>query len=359
MRSGRTVVLLILAMLVPATGVAGCGGDGGGADTAQTVLKDTFGPGHPIRSGRLSLSLRVAGSGAGLGEPVVVNLSGPFISAGPDTLPRFALRARIGEADQAAAGLVSTGRQGFVTVGRQAFVLTEDAYRRLQQRYRTTQRQNREQGKATPGLSALGIRPGGWLTDATATSDADVAGTPTTRVSGALNVDALLSDIDRLLARAGAVPGTAATARLPKRLDPALKEALSRSVTTAKISVDAGRSDRTLRRITLRLVLRVAPEDQKALGGLKTLDVDLDLAIADLGKVQTIPTPRNARPLSELGTALSGLTAGGAKPAPPAATTTAPAPAPSAGTPKEYTDCLQRAGGDVGAIQRCADLINR
>lgn len=355
MRTRRAAVLLVLAVALPLGGVVGCGSnDGGGADKAQALLKDTFGPGHPIRSGRFSLSLRVAGSGAGLGEPVIVDLSGPFVNSGQDRLPRFALQAKIGGGDQVAAGLISTGKRGFVTVGDQAFALTDDAYRQLQQRYRKTQQQDREQRKGAPGLSALGIRPAAWLADAAATTDADVEGTPTTRVSGTLNVDALLADIDRLLAQSGAVPANATTAKLPKRLAPEVKEALNRSITTAKVSVDAGKSDRTLRRITLRLIVDVAPEDQKTLGGLKKLDVDLDFAIADLGKVQQIATPKNSRPLSQLGEALSSIVPRGTQTTPQTTT-----PAPSGDTPQSYVECLRKAGSDVGAVQQCADLVNR
>jgi len=355
MRSRRAAVTFSLVALLLA-GLAGCGGGGGGTDKAQALLKETFGPGHPIRSGRLSLSLHVTGSGAGLKAPIALELAGPFVSVRPGRLPNFALRARIGDTGQAAAGLLSTGKQGFVTVGDQAFVLSDEAYRQLQERYRKTQQQDQAQRKDAPGLSALGIHPADWLTDATTSEDADVAGTPTTRVSGALNADALLADIDRLLAQSGGVPQTASTAKLPKRLEPEVRKALRRSITTAKVSVDAGRSDRTLRRITLRLIMAVAPEDQKTLGGLRKLDVDLDLAIADLGKVQKIPTPKNARPLSQLGAALSAAAPSQA-PKSPAATTTTPSTTGSA--TQRYTDCLRKAGDDVGAIQQCADIINR
>ena len=342
-------------MLLLPGAFSGCGDGKAGSDTAQTLLKDTFGPGHPIKSGRFSLSLNVTGSGAGLGDPVALELKGPFVSSGPQTLPRFALQLRLGGADKNAAGLISTGKKGYLTVGDEAFVLGDDAYRQLQQRYSKTQREDQEQRKNAPGLSALGIRPAGWLADAATSEDADVAGTPTTRVSGALNVDALLGDVDRLLAQSGAVPQTSATVKLPKRLEPAVKQALVRSIKTAKVSVDAGKSDRTLRRITLRLILDVASEDQKPLGGLKKLDIDLDLAIADLGKVQTIPVPKDVRPLSELGEALSALA--------PQQTTTTPPATTNPSTPRtatqQYTDCLRKAGDDVGAIQQCADIVNR
>ncbi len=96
MRSRRAAALLGLAMLLLPGAFSGCGDGKAGSDTAQTLLKDTFGPGHPIKSGRFSLSLNVTGSGAGLGDPVALELKGPFVSSGPQTLPRFALQLRLG-----------------------------------------------------------------------------------------------------------------------------------------------------------------------------------------------------------------------------------------------------------------------
>jgi hypothetical protein len=347
----RGVLLGVLFVALTMFGFGtGCGGKGeADVKDSQTLLKDTFGPGHPIKSGRIALSLRITGSGGGFDSPVNLNLSGPFVASDKDNLPRFSVETKVGDGEQASVGLISTGKQGFITIGDQAFSLAADTYKDLQDSYAKTQAEGREQSKDATTLSALGVRPERWLTDVTSSSDSDVGGTPTIRVSGALNADGLLDDIDRVLARSGTVSG-AAGAELPEGLEPKVQEALTRAIKTAKVSIEAGKEDRTLRRITLRLVLEVPADDQKVLGGLKNLDVDLDLAISELGEQQTIDAPKDAKPIDELTGALGALTQGRQAPQ----TTTTPAPQ---GSQQQYRDCLTNAGDDVAAIQQCASLI--
>lgn len=331
------LVIAIVVLLAPVL-LGGCGGSA--RPDAAELLADTFGAGHPIEVGRVDATLRVAGSGAGLGEPFVLGVTGPFDATVPDRLPRFALEFQFGP-KAPAAGLVSTGTKGFVTFEGQPFLLSASAYERMQRAYGETRRRDAERrDRARGGLAALGVDPSRWIEGARVDGERDVAGTRVTHIAGRVDVAALLGDVDRILRRTRTLPRTAQTEGVPGRLDPQVKAAIERSVRTATIAVDTGSKDRTLRRLRLQLRLTVAEADRLPLGGLRTLDVDLDVALAQLGQPQAIAAPKDARPAAELTRALAALAARASQ-------------TPAAGT---YGDCVARAGSDLRKLQSCAPL---
>ena len=338
-------VIAVAAVLV----VRGCGDDSG-REAAAAQLEKTFGPGHPIESGRLGLTLLVTGSGAGLGS-LDVTATGPFNTSRRGELPRFALELNTGGGTAATAGVISTGERGYVTIGDQAFRMTDANYRELKRSFSASQKRDQKARESAPGFDALGIRPSRWLSDATTPSEVYVPGTPARRASGSLDVGALLDDIDTLLGRAGSLGQAASAAKLPDGLDAKTRAAIERSVRTATVTVDAGAEDDTLRRIALRLILDVDPADRAAIDGLEKLDVDLDLTISDLGKVEAIAAPKNAQPISALTTALAEIAK---TPRSGGNTTTTPQ-----STQDRYTQCLAAAGDDVADIQKCAPLLER
>lgn len=351
------VIVLLVAAFVASSG---CGDDE--SESARSILSETFADGHPIDSGDLDLSVRVTGKGAGLDQsPINLDVAGPFITTDKSELPKFALELGTVGSGDIKVGFVSTGKQGYVTVGEEAFVLDHKAYQQLRDSYAKTQRENREKQERSSGLAALGIDPSQWLGDDVTVSDGEVDGQPTTRVAGQLDVDALVDDASQLLAQAGSA-AKSASGSVPTEIDAAAKEAIGRSVKTAEVSIDSGREDRTLRAIALRLVLAVAEQDRRALGGLESLDVDLKLAISDLNSVKSIPAPKNAKPIGDLQDALGALISSPQQPksGPRSTTTTTTTPKTGAGGEQDrYAQCLRQAGDDVAKIQRCAALINR
>ncbi len=344
-----------LALLSAALTAAGCGS---AKPDARKLLADTFGAGHPIRSGRLDANLRVAGSGGGLSRPFVLGASGPFTAGDPGRMPRFALEFQFGPGAPA-AGLISTGKKGYLTLEGQPFVLAAATYERMQRSYAASRSKDAAGGgRERGGLAALGVDPGRWITGAKVAGERDVSGTPTFHITGKVDVAALLGDVDRILRRTGSLPRTAQTRGVPDRLDPKVRAAIERSVRDAAIEVDTGKDDHTLRRLQLRLRLAVAAADRALLGDLRSLDIDLDVALAQLGRAQAIVAPKDARPAAELLKALATLATAG-----PAAQGTATATTPQTGTattPRSssgaYDDCLAHAGNDLRKLQSCAPL---
>jgi hypothetical protein len=170
-----------------------------------------------------------------------------------------------------------------------------------------------------------------------------------------------MADVNTLLSKASSLGGST-TQGVPKGLSPQVQSIIERSVKSATVDVYTGQSDHTLRRLALSVSLAVPKDAQKAAGGLKSGELRFDLQIADLNSDQTIKAPANARPLSELQQSLGALQ-GGSGGSGGAATTpsSTPAPAtttPSAGAPKAYLDCVQKAGTDIAKVQQCAGLLN-
>jgi hypothetical protein len=298
MTRARPLVRLALAALL-ALGIAACGDDGARPASQRTdvdqLLQDTFAGGREVTSGRLDLRLRVEARGAaarGLPGPVALRLRGPFASEGAGRLPRFALAAELdGGLLRIDAGATSTGDAGYVRFAGEDYAVPGVLFRQLQAAYEEAQRQG-------GSFAALGIDPRRWLTDAQNAGEATVGDVETIKITGRVDVRALLDDIDTALGRAAAL-GLPHAGSLPERLTPAQRERAERAVERARVEIFTGRDDRILRR--LRVDLRVADERE---GGA---DVDLDLTLTEVNDEQQIEAPSDPRPFDELTEQLGGL----------------------------------------------------
>ena len=131
--SSRLAVLALLVAL--ALTAAACGGGGGGDQSsgsntdAATLLRDTFGADHPIRSGRVDADLDVTGVSQLGGQPLDLHLNGPFQSNGGDKLPDFALGVDFQGGDKpVTVGAVFAQGGGYLTIEGQAFDLGAGTY---------------------------------------------------------------------------------------------------------------------------------------------------------------------------------------------------------------------------------------
>jgi hypothetical protein len=358
------ILVALLTLALAALGVAACGGgessSSGNAD-AQALLKDTFGPDHPIRSGKLDLSLDLDLKGLPqLDKPVAIKLTGPFQSNGAGKLPNFNFALELASGDRPVTlGAISTGRKGYLSIEGQAFDLGSDAYASFKKGYADAQAKSGSKG-AVPSLKSLGIAPMRWLRAPQTTGTEDIAGTTTTHVTSDVDVPKLLADVAVLLDKAKGLKVGGASP-IATSLSPDQQRRIGQAVKSAKVDLWVGQADKTLRKLAVDVVLDV-PQDQRAsMGGLQGGHVAFQFTIADLNKAQTIAEPKDARPMSDLqqvlqqlfGSAASGSSSSGSS------TTTTPAePAPATGPQKAYLDCITKAGTDVGEIQQCAGLLN-
>jgi hypothetical protein len=375
----RFAVLALVAVLT--MGLAACGGSddkSSGADAdAPTLLKDTFGANHPIRSGRLDANLDVDLKGlAQITEPLSLHLNGPFQSNGGKTLPDFALGLDLqGGEKPITVGAVLAGGGGYLTIEGQAFDLGADLYKTFTTGYEKAKASasSKSVGDDKSSLSALGISPLRWLKDPKNVGTEDIAGTQTVHLTSGVNVAKLLEDVSTLLGKAKGVTsaGSAATGTpVPTSLTAEQRDLITKSIKSAKVDVWTGVKDHTLRKVAVNVQVDV-PEGLRAkAGNLQTGHVIFQVTIGQLNQAQKIVKPANVRPISELRSSLSelGLLGSGGSAstttpdtttAPGATTTPVTPPAAATGPQADYTQCITSAGEDLAKVQDCAQYLNK
>jgi hypothetical protein len=362
--------LAVLLVLAAVAGLSACGG--GGASSAGTdptaLVKETFGAGHPIRSGVLDATLDVELDGLpSFTAPINLHLGGPFQSRPNGSLPDFALDLDLTTgARPITVGTVFTGGAGYLTIEGRAFDLGKDLYAAVREGYAKA-RSDASQGStgAAGSLKALGIDPLRWLADPQSEGREDIGGTPTEHVTAAVDVDRLLQDVSVLLSRASGVASAgaaAAGALVPASLSADQRRRIADSVSSATMDVWTGEKDRTLRKLLLDVRIDVPPNLRAGAGGLKAGRITFSVTIGQLNTDQKIARPAGARPIGELRAALRQLgllgagsgAAGGASGTAPSSTTP---PAPAAGQ-ADYAQCLADAGEDLAKVQNCAALLS-
>jgi hypothetical protein len=359
--------LLFLPLFVSLV-LAACGG-GDDQENVEDVLDDAFS--QEIRSADLDLEVDLELNGV-LDEPVRIEAEGPFRS-NEGKLPAADIELRIGS-----DGGGQTITSGVLTTGDRAFVKFQDVY--YEQPPERVRQANaairRNEGRRDRPLSELGLDPRSWLGEAEDEGEAEVAGVQTRHVSGTLDVERLMRNLNEFVRRSGsALSGTAGQPAPPRLSDADIRE-LSEAVKDPSFDIYVGKDDDIIRRVSGRVEFEVPKPSRAGLGGLDGGTIVFSIEFRDVNGDQEIEAPANARPLSDLtdslggGALADGLGGGGEQPAAP------PAPngsgqgngAPDAGgsgTPdaetfRRYADCLDQARPeDTEELQRCADLLER
>lgn len=353
----------ILAALVLAILVAACGSSSSspGSSGAQTLLQQTFSGSHTVKSGVLSFDLTLSPSGSTtLKGPISLSLSGPFQSRGAGQLPESNL---ILSADalghHGALGIVSTGTNGYITLKGVAYQLPAADYQKLASSFASAG------SGQTSGLAKFGIKPLHWLTSPSVVGSDSVGGAPTTHIRANVNVATLLSDLSTVLQKASA-SGAAGTAGIPSTLSPTTRQKIASEVKHPTVDIWTGSTDHTLRKLAINLNIPVSGQISTLAGGLSSLGIGMTLQYAGLNQTQTIATPANVQPFTGFATKLKGILASiqgslgaglGGGTSSGATTTPSAGPATPAGVQK-YSQCIQKAAGDVTKMQKCAALLN-
>ena len=324
--------LSLVLPVVAALAVAGCGSSSSGQGSGA-LLRDTFGGAKPVSSGDLALGVDVAAPGiSGLPSPLHLRLAGPFAKS-TAAGPRFDFELRLGTGTTPLSlGLIAADGRTWVRIGEHAYTLPADTFRRLTGSAKT-------QTASGISLRSLGVDPRRWLRDVKDQGTETLRGDQVVHLTAGVNTPAFLTDLDKLLGRAGSL-GAGATG-LSSGIDPQRRAALAAAVKSAHVDIWTGAKDHQLRRITVTVAVDTP---QKHDGRVK-----LDLAISGLNAPQAIGPPANPRPLSDLTAALALLTQRRAAAA--GGSTAAPLPG------ETYAQCIARSGGDVAIAQQCASLV--
>lgn len=359
--------MVALPALIVAIGLAACGGGGGGGN-ADSLLKQTFSGHKPVHSGKIEVGLNLDVQGLPqLKGPVKLTLSGPFERQAPKTLPNFDFDLSVSATGQTfTAGAVSTGGRGFVKVQGSNYDVPAPIFATLKRSYAQAQSQR----SGTPSnlkITSFGIDPRQWLSNAKVVGESDVAGAKTEHISADVVVPKLLDDINNLLTRAARL-GVKRSQNLPTSLSAAARKQLAGAIHNATLDVYTGKDDKILRRLDVELQFNVPKGSRAGAQGLTGGRIGLTLQYSDLNQPQTIATPTNVRPFTELRGALSSLSAlglgGGAGSTAAGAAggsfkATSPGATGGSTAAQAYLRCLQQAGGDLAKQQRCAPLLKQ
>jgi hypothetical protein len=353
----RRVRRTFLVLLFAALALASCGG-GDDKENVEDVLDKAFS--SSIRSADLKVdaSIQLKGS-PGLDRPVRISASGPFRS-NKGKLPSVDIDLKVGT-----DGGGQTVTTGFLSTGDRAFVKFQDIY--YEQPASEVAKANRAlaQNKDRRGsLRALGLDPRSWLAEAKDEGDEDIAGVKTRHVSGKLDVEAVMRNLNEFVRKSGAALGGATGQTPPKPLSAEDIRKVGEVVRDPTFHVYVGKDDDIIRRVAGKIEFEVPEESRQSLGGIQSGAIEFEVEFSKVNGDQEIEAPANPRPLSDLTTSLGGGgtlpgLGGGSQqttPEPP----TADGTSPEAQDFKEYADCLDKARPeDTEALQRCAELLQR
>ncbi|HLY48320.1 MAG TPA: hypothetical protein VKR21_03920 [Solirubrobacteraceae bacterium] len=357
----RTRKLRVGPGLLVAVGVslllAACGS---GDNRATNLLRQTFTGAHKVNSGKLGFSLTITPSGtSALKGPLAISLSGPFQSLGSGRLPKsdFTLGLSTSGGNVSIA-LLSTGTKGYVSFQGQSYQMPQATFQQLESSFAQLGSSSAS-GGGTGVLGKLGIQPERWLVNPQVVGNEFFGGASTTHIHAGINVVALLGDLNTFLKRASSV-GASTSGNLPGGIPRAERNQIASEIHDPSLDVWTGASDKTLRRLDLKLRLDTSGQGAALLG--PTASLLLSIQYSQLNQPQRISPPATVAPFSEFQAKLkvlvadlqSGLTGGLGSSTGSTGSGGATGSSPNY---QKYSQCIQKAAGDVGKMQKCASLL--
>jgi hypothetical protein len=338
-----------LASFLVVIGVLGLVSCAGGEDqqSVEELLDQAFS--GEIRSADLKLEAEIELTGL-LEDPIRIEAEGPF-RTNEDMLPSADIELRIGS-----GGGGQTITSGVLTTGDRAFLKFQDVYyEQPPEQVAATNRAIRRNGRGEQTLGQLGLDPRSWLVQAEDEGDAEVAGVDTNHVSGTLDVDTLMGDLNEFVSRSATTLGAEESAA-PRLTDEDIRE-LSEAVKDPSFDVYVGKEDHLIRRVSGRVEFEIPEASREGLGGLRGGTITFSVEMRDLNGDQEISAPARSRPLSKLTESLGGAALEGLGEAPEGVEPEGEV-SPETDQFRRYEECLDKARPeDTEELQRCADIL--
>jgi hypothetical protein len=355
----RPAALLSLLLVLALGLLAGCGGGDDGAEVSSStdvdeLLTKTFTGSKDVESGNLDLSLTIEAEGGQteVSGPVTLKLSGPFQSQGQGKLPHFSLDASFeGGGQTFNAGATSTGEKGYLSFQGTDYVVDDQIFEQFKAGFEEAQKQGSDQQQS---FASLGMDPRKWLTDPQNEGDAKVGDEDTIKITGGIDVSALLDDVNNALEKASSL-GLAQSGQVPERITEAQKRQVTEAVKDPRVEIYTGKEDTILRRMLVNLGVEDA-------GSGTSGNVAFDVSITDLNEDQDIAEPADAKPFDELmdqlgGLGLGGLGSGGLDQG-SGSSGSGSGGGGSADDFEKFSQCIEEAGNDTDKARKCADLLS-
>ena len=351
----RRVRRAVFALLFAALALASCGG-GGDKEDVQNLLDRAFGKSIKSADLKVDASVQLKGSPA-LDKPVRITATGPF-RTNKGKLPSADIELKVGT-----AGGGQTITTGFLSTGDRAFVKFQDVY--YEQPPSEVAKANRSIAKSQGrrgSLGSLGLDPRTWLADAKDEGEAEVAGVKTRHVSGTLDVEAMMHNLNTFVRKSSAALGGATGQAPPKPLSEEEIRKVGEVVKDPSFQVYVGEDDDIIRRVSGKINFDVPEASRESMGGIQSGSIEFQIEFSNVDGNQAIEAPAHARPISALTRSLGGgATLPGLGDTKPQTSPTVPDnSSPEAQDFQKYADCLDKARPeDTDALQRCSELLQR
>lgn len=356
--------LALTAVAAGALGISGCGDDdttasggggGGGATDARTLLVNTFQPtgdASKIKSGQIELKIKgdlTGGSTDGSGE-ATANIK--LNEANGDQIPEFSAAVKVkgeqkgGQKLDIDAGGTYTNNRFYVAYDGDNYDVGEELSKRAVDSLQNAIKQSGSSGNADQKelIGKLGLEPEKWLTDPKVDSEEKVGDVDTYKISGAVDVKALVPDILEAAKKAQSLAGSNAGAKVPEVTDAQLDQA-SKQIKKLDVAIWTGKDDNILRKLEVDLEIEGTKGDKVA--------GTVSLTLTDVNQKQDIKAPSDTKPITDLMPKLGGLfgaAAGGA---------TANSSSASGAVSDAYIKCVNDAGGDAAKLNACQAQLQK
>jgi hypothetical protein len=369
------ILALFAALAAIATVFAACGGSDDSTSSSgedpQKVIENASLEG--VKSGELDLAVDVKAEGDEGGD-VEVNLSGPFEAGAKGELPQLEMTA---EASGSAAGedldfdggLTVLTDRAYVDFEGTAYEVDPTTFGFLKSSFEQSQEQEgAESGDITACQEAAeGIKFSQFAEELTNEGSVDVDGTPTTKVSGDLNVSGGIDALIQLTEDPACSSQLEAAGPLPLSELEEAKGELAKAIKNAHVDLYVGDDD-IVRKFAAELTVQPPGSSDE------TVELAVELSLSGVNEEQSFTAPSDAKPLEGLfkqlgvnplellkgsedglGGLLKGLL-GGSSSGSSSGGSSSGGPNGDSAAAKEYTECLQ--GAETPAdLQKCASLL--
>lgn len=294
-KAGAALVLLAL-LLVAACG--GSGKDAAGDEGAREALASV----KPLPSAQVDAALRIAFDNAPseVGDRLELTFKGPLRNNGPDKLPSLDWKVAFsGLTTRFTSRVVSTGDNFFINLGGQDFEAGKDAIAQLTAQSRAAQ--DKAGGR---GLAAVGVDPLAATRGVRKAGEVSVAGTKTTRYTGAIDLDGVLDQYERL---SQSLPTPGAAAAVPQgQLTPEQRAQVKRSFGSPRFEADVA-EDKTIRRLVIKTRFTTPPANRQGAGGITGGRIEYRLQYSAVGAEPVILPPEDVQPIGDFARELQRL----------------------------------------------------
>ena len=273
----RRAALALLA--AAALAGAGCGGEQGNDESATRLLERGFAT--DVDTGVLKLDAEVELDGGPFDGPFRLELEGPFRAAGsPTEMPDLDMAFRASGAGEEYEGrAIVTRENAWVEFEGETYEVGAGLWARLLEALEQPQ----------PGLpdtlEEAGIEPLDWVEGLEENGEGHLSGVPATKVTGTIDIEAMLRDFNRLAGRQG----------IPEDV----LDRVNDVVDDVEFETWIDEND-VWRRISGETEFHVPEEERDSAGGLEGGSISLDMTLDEPNEPVEIEGPAEARPIDEL-----------------------------------------------------------